>query len=844
MIEVKKQAASASHSFQREQQPVGGGSPVSISLRPQLKDTKTGFESVENRNAILKNIPSFHVRQAWHASSHLLLPEHATLLKTGCREGYMSAALALINPDLNIIGIDQNPHAIERANQAINLHNLSFKVGSFTDQEFLKNNFQPQSLDAIVNSYILYQIYSEHKFDTKKISETLKAQFDLLKVGGLMYIQDYSMPPPDIFVLLELQDQQGGDDFLTMSDAQLLEWFSENARPWQDAGCHGFYLEKMPSRLPKTSLYRLPYKWAYEFILRKDKRAVWEEELYKEYTFYARHDYRRELRNIGARVMYSAAHWDDAVIKRKFTGNLKLYSDDGYPLELAPTSYILVAQKVDEGSTLRIQERRPFPMEEGKERYLKISSAKHKTDGRIFDVISRHAFPVDYIPYRLSQTGRLKVFLRDEVQRPVTNAVPRKGKNLDIRRWSGYMIEPVSFDLRDVQTVNIINHNDVAAFIKDKIGLKVATGCVIENGAGYYPDPKHIDEYIQTQYIRIDALSETENAIYGLREFDAQTILNAISVGYIPNSRLELQILYLFRHLGIKYESWDSMPMELQTQPDDAMPIEDLESLMDQYQNDQSEKNHKTDYHFQKSTQGQFRHIQSAFVQEGLVEGVLRGVSSHNHEFVVSNQHADNVAVVLPLVKKLSGEVMAGIVKDFHPIPQRYKGDGTMISCPKFNLPPHISSYEMARKYVADQFEVPIEYVSKMGESFFVHTGITPQRIYPFAVSAPAGTDAYKHGVTALAPLASLWKLFYCFDIAGLEFLKTIAIAYNQFCADSDLSVAWNFDKSFAAEQSDIRNIEILAPVDFSNYLNQPYDKPAPTSELEKKSKHYGFEKE
>src|SRR5690606_18341862 len=99
----------------------------------------------------------------------------------------------------------------------------------------------------------------------------------LLKNEGLMLIRDYALPQRGEYVLLEMPDTiSRGKDIKSMSEADLLVWYSERARPKDDPGCHGFFLEELPPRFPQTRLFRLPYKWAYEFITRKDNRTMFE----------------------------------------------------------------------------------------------------------------------------------------------------------------------------------------------------------------------------------------------------------------------------------------------------------------------------------------------------------------------------------------------------------------------------------------------------------------------------------------------------------------------------------------------------------------------------------------
>ncbi len=149
---------------------------------------------------------------------------------------------------------------------------------------------------------------------------------------------------------------------------------------------------------------------------------------------------------------------------------------------------------------------------------------------------------------------------------------------------------------------------------------------------------------------------------------------------------------------------------------------------------------------------------------------------------------------------------MAGIVEQYLPVPQRYKGNGYSVNCPSFPLPKEIETFEMARKYIADQFDVPIECVARMGESYFSHIGVTPQRIFPFAVST-AGVNGWKkegrtHGATKYCPLYRLYRLLYLDN--DYSFMKVVAMAYQSTLGqDSELSPGTSFSYSQEAEKAD-----------------------------------------
>ena len=340
---------------------------------PVIEDQQS---HIEKRNLLLKDVDPHTIRKAWFTLAHLLLDEGARVVDMGCGDGTMTYAMAVLEPKVKFTGLDKSRRNINKAREQYELHNLDFKTGDASSEIF-----EPNSLDAIINSYVLHEVYSGSRYNERIVSDTLGKQFKMLKRDGIMFIRDYARPPPEEFVLMEMPDKESaGRDLAGLSEADLLVWYSEHARPRQDAGCGGFFLEELPERFPGTRLFRLPYKWAYEFIMRKDDRAHWEKELPMEYTFFTEREFRKELRALGARAQYSAPYWDEDIIAKKFEGHFNLYTDTGVPLGHPPTSHIVVARKMAERKSLHIHERRPSTTDDSKLQISALPQRKNRAN--------------------------------------------------------------------------------------------------------------------------------------------------------------------------------------------------------------------------------------------------------------------------------------------------------------------------------------------------------------------------------------------------------------------------------------------------------------------------------
>lgn len=771
------------------------GHRKALGLEEQAAAPKTASRELEKyyqRHEHLRDLPASTIRKAWFTMSHLLLQPGARVVDMGSNDGALTYAMAALNPEIHFTGVDLDKRKIAKSKMTWKLGNLDFQQGDINNGA----GFKEESLDAVINSFILHELYSNSRYNDRRVVSILDKQFSLLKNEGLMLIRDYALPQRGEYVLLEMPDSfTRSNDIQKMSEADLLVWYSERARPKDDPGCHGFFLEELPPRFPQTRLFRLPYKWAYEFITRKDNRAMFELELPKEYAFFTEHDYRRNLAAMGARLVYSSPHWDEKIIRERFEGRFRLYSDDGTPLGSPPTSFIAVAQKIGDRRSLQLQERRPSP--KGSQGKLRVSAVRNDATGKISDVVTRDFDMTDVIPYRVTENGTLTIFVHEGIPRGIINAVPRNGRNLDQKKWSGHMTEAITLPSHLVRDVPKDDMKKTVLFARDHLGLKPATGALLEDGPVFYPAPDYLDERFETRFLRVESReggvfdAKYEDEAYKgfsskgrIREVNAQSVLDAISVGIIPNARLEQQIIMLFSRLGMKAESWDECPLVLTEEEPDK--IADLKAIvLNKAGKDNRFKNIK-------GTTGHLRTIQSVFVDEGWVEGGVAGLASRDLDFVISDETTVNKAVILPLTKSHSGEVMAGFAMQHLPVPQRYSGNGLSMTAPSIDLPREITNVEMARRYIAEKFEVPVENVARMGESYFCHSGVTPQRIFPFAMTGvPRGVTTPLYGMIEYAPLAKLCDLLW-YD-CDLPFMVMVARTFGRFCAESEHSVKREF---------------------------------------------------
>lgn len=720
------------------------------------------------RQRYVIDMPEFIQKKAALISAHFLLPAGARVVDMGCETGEITYMLAALNPRAEIIGIDRDAKAIEFARKTYRLPNLSYRQSDISIPDL-----DDESVDGIINSNMLHHVYSAGGYNAEEVTMLLEKQIQKLKVGGTMLIRDYVKPPEEEFVLLELPNVPSkGNSPLLMSDADLLVSFSQTARP-MISGCEGFFIEEQMPRREGTRLFRLPHKWAKEFIHRKNYRTHWEKELKEEYTFFTWADYRREFARLGLRMVFSAPHWNPWVVKHCFKGHFQLYNENYAPLNPPPTNYFIVGQKVAEKQSLILEERRPSQKPVGD---LQIMVVRDKKTGQLHELVKRPGEYCDIVPYRITPDNRLVIYVRSGYPRPIINAVSRGSYNLDGKKWSGHLVEPITMDTVNMTDDVEENRQMIFGYVRDYAGLRPKGEDRWYVGDTYYPSPDRIDEAIEPVFVEVENPQKTNWAITEDREvnfteigtiteLDAADIILASQVGLLPEPRLELHVFELMSRHNISFPRWigEMIPVERSSE---KLDVYDPEELLKELESSEFEE--------EKKSPILLKPVKAVFVEEGRVGRSTRGLSAQDIEFIVTDDGIENIAVVIPVSRDWDNNLLVALEPKIMPVPNRMGGDGAMLNAPSFILPKDVRTIDDAKAFIAGKFRIPTDNVAQLGESYFTHTGVTPQRIYPFIVTSARGVDAGPGRKYAM--VKRLWRLWGFSRFSG-QLLKMVARA-------------------------------------------------------------------
>ena len=87
--------------------------------------------------------------------AHFLLDPGARIADMGCGSGSGTYQLALLNPEIEVIGVDINPESVRLAGEKYRLPNLRFIVGDAAEPVFADD-----PLDGILSSSTLHHVYT------------------------------------------------------------------------------------------------------------------------------------------------------------------------------------------------------------------------------------------------------------------------------------------------------------------------------------------------------------------------------------------------------------------------------------------------------------------------------------------------------------------------------------------------------------------------------------------------------------------------------------------------------------------------------------------------------------
>ena len=652
-------------------------------------------------------------------------PSHGRIVDMGSGSGRGTFDLACLYDGLEMIGIDINPMSVEMSRRQFSRQNLSYVVGDISEKVFLN-----ESLDGILNSSVLHHVTSFNNFDVRLVLKALDNQVAQLRPNGVLIIRDFVIPdgPAQVYLDLPRDDGEPAGEIKKLSTAALFERFAQEFRSSVNpTGPVPF--DRMVSRNASSfNRYRVALRAATEFVLRKDYRADWATEIIEEYTYLSQQQFEQAFRERGLRIVVSMPIWNPWIVQNRFVGKFFLYDLNESLLPFPPTNYLIVGEKVSQGSGVELMELEREEITEPK--FLSLKTYRDKRNGQIWELAERPNRTIDLLPW-FEDEGQIFVLARKDYPRPIVNACPEL-RPLHSAGFSGYLTEPIS--------ALVSGREDTATAIirilQERAGLSESDIVTFDAGQSYFTSAGGIDEYVTSCTMQIShwerqvqpAAKTTPFIETGLiRELDAIQVLRASNVGGMFDARLEINIYRLLRLLNRSVGPWIGASLDFAEQKiPDTFQFDSETTLSSESQSAFEEC---------EGQRANFLTLRSAKFVECDAKGSI--LAQAEFEYVVPRDYSEHTVIAAPVIKT-SADAFIGLEHRHLPAAQRFTGNPRIVCVPAWRLPKTVAHISELEQFVSQALKRDFNLVStrtrELGGAYFTSPGVTPELVYPLAI--------------------------------------------------------------------------------------------------------------
>ncbi len=655
------------------------------------------------------------------------LRSHGKVADMGMGSGTGSYTLAALYPSLDVVGVDLDPTMVEMASQRYNLENLEFVVGDIAKEVFTEG-----TLDAVINSSVLHHVTSFTGYSYAEAGKAIAVQVRALKDGGIILVRDFlASEAGDVLLDLPCDDGDSSDDPESCSTSCLFEKFADDFRSLSDSP--GFVYDKLhdaaagPPLLVNRSRYRLPLRFANEFVLRKDYRRDYQKEAKEEYCYYTQREFENVLGSLGLRVLVSIPLYNPWIVNNRYKGKFSLWDEHGSAIDFPATNYIIAGEKVAQGQGVRMSEGQAKP----RLNFLRLEYYRHRTSGRVFDLVRRPNRTLDVLPW-FESNGDLFVVARSSYPRPILRAscrVNAANASLDGASAAGYITEPISVIQGDSPIGTTICEILSAAGISDDAIAHIDTG------SSYYPSPGGLEEEVTSVLVRISDAFEpraTDNqtgftSAGRVVAMEAQQLLRSAQVGGLLDARLEMNAYELLLQRGRRVGPWIGESISLEN-GSDLLPKSEVGTIL-------SRDHRRCFVRSCAQESAGFLEVHCAEFEELDASGeVLQQVTL---EYVRASSLSHNT-ISVAILGRDGDEIMIGVDDADLPAAQSFTGNSELLVAPAWRIPKEICSLEPAMAWVTSQLELECGIVtasmSVLGGRYHPSLGATPEVVHAIAI--------------------------------------------------------------------------------------------------------------
>jgi hypothetical protein len=312
-------------------------------------------------------------------------------------------------------------------------------------------------------------------------------------------------------------------------------------------------------------------------------------------------------------------------------------------------------------------------------------------------------------------SGELFVLARKSYPRPIL-AAEGGGAPLDGSTPAQYVTEPL----------NVLQQDK--PFGRTVVELLAASAEIRMFAAGctYYPSPGGVEEEVRSSLVEV-APSFVSGKV---RAIEAIQLLRAAQVGGMSDARLEINVYRLLQLTGRDPGPWIGDAIALAS--DSKFDIADIGALLARRGRRLFEDaNAKESRHFLELRCSRF----VEFAADG------SEVSAQSLEYVVPRELSINT-IATALLARRGGEMLIAVDDDDLPAAQSFNGTSDLLVAPAWRLPKSIARRRDARRWIEQrllrEYGVRAAQWWELGGKYHPSPGITPERVYPYAIEVDA----------------------------------------------------------------------------------------------------------
>lgn len=478
-----------------------------------------------------------------------------------------------------------------------------------------------------------------------------------------------------------------------------------------------------------------------EFLVKYPYVADWERERLRPYAQHSAEERISHVCSDGLRLVYAGPEYSPYVHRAYRNGLVEVRDQDGRHLDLPPTNYIVIAQKVSPSEGVRFSVGPALPF--GDRRFVEVNRYE-RIDSRTGSVVgyrevaSRPNVTLDVIPYSVAH-GRLYVSGR-LYPRPLTLV----HSNLDGSVNGGYLTEQLAtiVERERLETLQGTTETSIG-FLADKRLVDPAAVKEVGHTSRYFVRADTVDEEVVATAVlvpelpledqRVDEPKNSFGGRYLVRTFDAMRLLQGQQTGFSEDPRLERKIYELLHAHKLSTGPWLAESLALSPQEPTLLNVVSVSQVMELPQRQVFRPAANQNCTFLTAHRREFSEVLAEPASSG-AHAVLEYVEPHP-----STGLSHESMAILPVASRVTpeggSEIVVGLeIKDLPAAQERF-GSSALATVPTTRIPGGIDGLRGARAHVAERlranFGIECSKLQMLGGKYVVSPGVTPEVIYP-----------------------------------------------------------------------------------------------------------------